>query len=162
MICVVFSFSTVYNIQLSAPRCKINSNSSVWLTVTHRFWMSNISRNEEFCIFSTISQGYYVLWQSHEWCFAAPSSRGSQSLCTWSKPTTASSHIWAHGKTSAMQQGTWNTPYRLQNTFQSKLLCNTLLELNSMTLVQIMWAKKKTCSKLFQWKLWPEYAHMLV
>lgn len=34
----------------------------------------------------------------------------------------------------------WNTRCHLQNTFQSKWLCNTLLELNSMTLVQIMQA----------------------
>lgn len=65
---------------------------------------------------------------------------GSQSLRTWSKPCTSSNHTRAHGKTSAMQQGTWNTQYHLQNTLQSKWLCSTLLELNSMILVQIMWA----------------------
>lgn len=50
MICKVFFISTVYNLQLSCPRCLVNCNFSVWLTFNHsfnRFYDSELQTNQE-------------------------------------------------------------------------------------------------------------------
>lgn len=100
--------------------------------------------DSEFSLSSTIRQGCYILSQLHEWLCST--------IIPWlSKPVHLTkiyhcqqSHSGTWKNLCYATRCNWNTPYHLQNTFQPKWLCNTLLQLKSMTLVQFMWAKKTT------------------